>query len=80
MSAFSVTRKPDATPAMPPNPIEGPAAWRGADMARSDAWMHRLSGRPLPHWFAGRWGSNEVGNRGCIIVPGARPNAPLQPA
>jgi hypothetical protein len=26
-----------------PPPVEGPAAWRGADMAKSDEWLERLS-------------------------------------
>ena len=28
---------------MPPAPIAGPSAWRGADLARSTDWIHRLS-------------------------------------
>jgi len=28
---------------MPPAPITGPSAWRGADLARSDAWIHHLT-------------------------------------
>ena len=26
-----------------PPPVEGPAAWRGADMAQSEEWLERLS-------------------------------------
>jgi hypothetical protein len=32
-----------ASPPMPPGPIEGPSAWRGADMAKSEEWIYRLS-------------------------------------
>ena len=32
-----------ASPPMPPGPIEGSSAWRGADMATSDEWIYRLS-------------------------------------
>ena len=28
---------------MPPGPITGPSAWRGAELARSEEWMVRLS-------------------------------------
>ena len=28
---------------MPPGPIMGPSAWRGAELARSEEWMVRLS-------------------------------------
>ncbi len=26
------------SPSMPPRPIEGPSAWRGAAMAKSEEW------------------------------------------
>jgi hypothetical protein len=28
---------------MPPGPITGPSAWRGADLKESDAWIHRVT-------------------------------------
>ena len=28
---------------MPPGPIAGPSAWRGEDLARSDAWIHTFT-------------------------------------
>jgi hypothetical protein len=28
---------------MPPGPIDGPSAWYGGEMAKSDAWIHMLS-------------------------------------
>jgi hypothetical protein len=31
------------TAAAPPAPIDGPAAWRGSELARSDEWIYRLS-------------------------------------
>ena len=31
------------SPPMPPGPIEGPSAWRGPDMAKSEEWLYRLS-------------------------------------
>lgn len=36
-----------ASPPLPPGPIEGPSAWRGADMARSEEWIYRLSGEEV---------------------------------
>jgi len=34
---------PATAPAMPEGPLSGPAAWRGAELARSAAWIHHLS-------------------------------------
>ncbi|MFV0295906.1 MAG: TauD/TfdA family dioxygenase [Hyphomicrobiaceae bacterium] len=42
-------------------------------------WLAVPGARPLPPVYAERFGSVEVGNRGGIIVPGARLNAPLEP-
>jgi len=36
-----------AAPAMPPGPITGPSAWRGADLAGSDDWLTRLNDADL---------------------------------
>ena len=33
-------------------------------------WVSPLAGRPLPDYFAARWGSVNAGDRGGIIVPG----------
>jgi len=41
MSAMPTTNA--ARPPMPPGPITGPSAWRGADMRKSDAWIHHLT-------------------------------------
>ena len=38
-----MTRTAAVSPPMPPAPITGPSAWRGAEMKRSDAWIHQLS-------------------------------------
>jgi hypothetical protein len=35
-------------------------------------WISPLAGRPLPDYFAARWGSVEPGNRGGIIVHGTQ--------
>ena len=35
-------------------------------------WVSPLAGRPLPDYFAARWGSVEPGNRGGIIVHGTK--------
>lgn len=43
MSATVQKTYDGAAPPMPPGPIEGPSAWYGADMAKSDAWMHTLT-------------------------------------
>ena len=34
-------------------------------------WLCPPDGRPLPPAYAGRWGSNAIGNRGGIVVKGA---------
>ena len=35
-------------------------------------WMAPKEGRPLPDYFKARWGSTQAGERGGIIVPGAK--------
>lgn len=42
-------------------------------------WLAVPGARPLPPVYAERFGSVEIGNRGGIMVPGARLNAPLEP-
>lgn len=42
-------------------------------------WLCAAEGRPLPEAYAGRWGSNEIGNRGGIVVPQALAHAPIEP-
>ena len=42
-------------------------------------WLCPPDGRPLPPAYAGRWGSNAIGNRGGIVVKGALPHVPLEP-
>ncbi len=42
-------------------------------------WLCAPDGRPLPAPYAGRWGSNEIGNRGGIVVEGQTLVAPLVP-
>lgn len=32
---------------MPPGPVTGPSAWRGEDLARSDAWIHTFTASEL---------------------------------
>ena len=41
-------------------------------------WLCPPNGRPLPPVFVHRYGSNEVGNRGGIMLPGVAMNAPLE--
>jgi hypothetical protein len=41
-------------------------------------WLCPPNGRPLPKVFANRYGSNAIGNRGGIMLPGIRQNAPLE--
>jgi hypothetical protein len=41
-------------------------------------WICPPNGRALPPVFAHRYGSNEIGNRGGIMLPGIRQNAPLE--
>ncbi len=43
-------------------------------------WLAAPNARPLPPIYADRWGSVTIGDRGGIIVPGTRLNAPLEPA
>ena len=42
-------------------------------------WLAVPGARPLPAVYAQRFGKVEVGDRGGIIVPGSRLNAPLEP-
>ena len=42
-------------------------------------WLCPPDGRPLPPAYAGRWGSNAIGNRGGIVVKGAIAHVPLEP-
>jgi hypothetical protein len=41
-------------------------------------WLCPPNGRPLPPVFADRYGGTEIGNRGGIMVPGARLVTPLE--
>ena len=43
-------------------------------------WLCPPNGRPLPAHYAARWGSVTVGDRGGIVCPGTKRNAPLTPA
>ena len=40
-------------------------------------WLCPPDGRPLPQWFAGRWRTIEIGDRGGLDVPGMVLTAPL---
>lgn len=42
-------------------------------------WLACEGARPLPEAFAARYGSVRIGDRGGIVVPGTRLNAPLEP-
>ncbi len=42
-------------------------------------WLACPGARPLPPAFAARYGSVTVGDRGGVVVPGARANVPLTP-
>jgi hypothetical protein len=42
-------------------------------------WLAVPGARPLPEAFAARYGSVEIGNRGGIVVPGAKMTVPLSP-
>ncbi len=42
-------------------------------------WLAAPGARPLPPVFAERYGSTTIGDRGCIICPGTRLHAPLEP-
>lgn len=41
-------------------------------------WLCPPDGRPLPPGFSQRYGGVEIGNRGGIVVPGTRLQAPLE--
>ena len=43
-------------------------------------WLAPHDARELPPWFAARYGSLAVGDRGGVIVPGTRLHVPLEPA
>jgi hypothetical protein len=40
-------REKMTAPALPPGPIDGAAAWRGAQLAGRDDWIHQLSGEDV---------------------------------
>jgi hypothetical protein len=62
------------SPPMPPGPIEGPSAWRGEDLARSQDWMYRLS----PDDLAELEGAvAHVRRRGLDIIAVTRADFPL---
>ena len=42
-------------------------------------WLAPPDARELPPWFAARYGSLAVGDRGGVIVPGTRLHVPLEP-
>ena len=42
-------------------------------------WLAASGARPLPDIYSERYGQVKIGDRGGIIVPGARLNAPLEP-
>ena len=42
-------------------------------------WLSPDDGRPLPDSFLERYLGTEIGNRGCISVPGMKLNVPLEP-
>lgn len=42
-------------------------------------WICPLDGPPMPPAYAERYGDIEIGNRGGIVVPGSRLQAPLEP-
>jgi hypothetical protein len=42
-------------------------------------WLACPGARPLPAWFAPRYGSLAIGDRGGVVVPGARRTVPLAP-
>jgi hypothetical protein len=41
-------------------------------------WLCPPDGRTLPHWYAGRWDSIEIGDRGGLSVDGMVRKAPLR--
>ena len=43
-------------------------------------WLAPPDARELPPWFAARYGSLTIGDRGGVIVPGTRLHVPLEPA
>lgn len=55
--------------------------WPEADRKRHllRLWLCPPDGRPLPPAFADRYGGVEIGDRGGIVLPGARLVAPLEP-
>lgn len=55
--------------------------WNHTDQRRHllRLWLCARDGRPLPEAYAQRWGSNEIGQRGGIVVKDAIPHVPLEP-
>jgi hypothetical protein len=42
-------------------------------------WLACPRARPLPPTFAARYGSVTIGDRGGVVIPGARAHVPLAP-
>jgi len=42
-------------------------------------WLAIPGARPLPDWYAARFGATAVGDRGGIVVPGVKANVPVEP-
>ena len=63
-----------ASPPMPPGPVGGPAAWRGADLAGSDGWAHRLAASELDEIDRA---VAHVRRRGLAIIDITRDDFPL---
>ena len=55
--------------------------WEDEDKKRHllRLWLAIPGARPLPEIFKERYGKIDIGDRGGIIVPGSKLNAPLNP-
>src|SRR5262245_43888727 len=73
MSASPATETA-ALPPMPPGPVGGPGAWRGADLARSDEWIHRLTAAEIGELDGAL---AHVRRRGVEIIDISRDDFPL---
>ncbi len=68
--------QPRARPATarPLQPVEGPAVWRGGDMANTDEWIHHLSAEDIGELDAALRQTQE---RGLAIIDVGREDFPL---